>query len=85
MFSLKGLPWRDIVESLKLKEFRSHVDMALAAQETNPGLQLKQSDQQGKGGDPALLLCSSPGVLQPVQAGPEKGQKSDQKDRTHLL
>lgn len=45
----------------------------------------KQCDQQGKGGGPAPLLYSSSGVLQPVQAGPEKGQKSDQRDRTHLL
>jgi len=65
-----------------------------------PGLHQKKCGQQVKGGDSAPLLCSGdtpPAVLRPglepsaqerqgpVGAGPEEGQKGDQRDGTHLL
>ena len=63
-----------------------------------PGLHQKKHGQQGKGGDPALLLCAgeaSPGVLhpdvessvqdrhKPVGAHPEEGHRNDPRDE-HL-
>jgi len=60
-----------------------------------PGLHQKQHGQQGKGEDPAPLLCSGetpPGVLSPalepsarerhgpVGVGPEKGHRNDPRD-----
>ena len=65
-----------------------------------PGLNPKQHGQQGKGGDPAPLLCTgdaSPGALHPdvqssvqerhgaVGVNPEEGHKNDPRDGTAVL
>ena len=61
-----------------------------------PGLHQKKHGQQGKGGDPAPLLCAgetSPGVLHlsvqqkcgPVGVHPEEGHKNDPRDGTPPL